>query len=75
VVAAQEERELRFTLTAVGDEPVSVAVEVVLTAGGIPLEVAQLEPTDVLHAAAALRVLAQQSQEHHQAGRAPDTSS
>jgi len=50
-------RELRFVLTAVGDGPLRVTVEVLLAEGEPPLEVVDLQPAEVLQAAAVLRGL------------------
>jgi hypothetical protein len=63
VVAAQDGRELRFVLTGTGDGPLRVTVELLLIEGGPPLEVVELDPVEVLQAAAVLRQLAMESRE------------
>ena len=63
VVPAQESRELRLALYAVGDEVPRVTVEVMLAEGEPSLEVVELEPAEVLQLAAILRQLAVESRE------------
>jgi hypothetical protein len=63
VVVAQDGRELRFVLTGTGDGPLRVTVELSLPEGGPPLEVVELDPVEVLQAAAVLRRLAMESRE------------
>lgn len=63
VIPAQGGRELRIALTADADGPIRVSIEVQLSAGGQPLEVVELDPAEVLQAAAALRSLALESRE------------
>lgn len=60
---ALEGRELRLVLTAVGHGPMSVRVEMGLTEGGPSMDVVELDPAEVLRAAATLRQLALESQE------------
>lgn len=56
-VATRDGRELRLTLTAYGQDPPQVDVEVVLAPGGPALHVAELWPIALAEAAAALRGL------------------
>jgi hypothetical protein len=58
VLPAHSGRELRFVLTAVRDAVPQVAVEVVMTRGGYPLEVAQLDLAEARAAGEVLRALA-----------------
>ena len=66
VVPGRDGRELRFVLSAVGDDPLQVAVDVTLAPGEPPLEVVELDPAQVLQAAAILRQLALESRERVQ---------
>lgn len=54
LVTANDGRELRLTLAVYGKALPQVDIEVVLTAGGPPLHVAELCPVALVEAAAAL---------------------
>jgi hypothetical protein len=66
VVPAQEGRELRLELYAMGDEPPKVSVEVFLVEGEPSLDVVELDAVQALQLAATLRQFAVESQERVQ---------
>ena len=63
VVPACDGRELRLALCASGEGTPRITIEAVLAEGGQPLEVVELEPAEVVQAAATLRHLVIQSQQ------------